>query len=410
MIKKLSQKIVREARAGSATLVYMDEDPKGLGLAVQPSGTKSYFVRYSLKGRPGYLTLGDADFVTLREARATARGVKQQARKGIDPQKLAQGDMTVGQFVQRFYLPRHVHRRLTMRTIDEIVRRLNKHVLPRLGEKPLRSVAPLDIAEIHSSLRKTPVEANRTLAMLSSMFRVAENMGVLDRNPAKGVRRYAETPRDRFLNGEELRRLAGVLDAWPVKHIADVVRLLLYTGCSKAQILQLRWSDVDLSEAWIRSGEKSFVLNHPAMGLLYEVEQETGTHEYVFPELASRPDKMDYQWRKIREAAGLPDARLNDLRHTYSRFATYLGVEGKPMSAVLGHASYEYLTPRTGVEAVGAAIQEELCRGENSQEADFDAEDTEKDSEPRPKLRLVEAAKTLDTGRVLRPGGTGLEY
>ena len=84
------------------------------------------------------------------------------------------------------------------------------------------------------------------------MFRLAEAWDLVPpgHNPCRRVRRYRETPRERFLSRDEYRRLGRVLaeaekDGSENSIAVAAIRLLLLTGCRKTEILSLQWDDVD---------------------------------------------------------------------------------------------------------------------------------------------------------------------
>ena len=107
---------------------------------------------------------------------------------------------------------------------------------------------------MHFNLRDTRYQANRTLALLSKMFNMAEiwELRPDGSNPCRHIRRYREESRERFLSVEEFRRLGKVLDDVLVdgseSHSAvTAIRLLMLTGCRLSEILTLRWAHVDLA-------------------------------------------------------------------------------------------------------------------------------------------------------------------
>ena len=86
---------------------------------------------------------------------------------------------------------------------------LENHILPALGMMPLAMVETAHVATLHYRLRETPRAANRALAVLSKMFSLAAAWGLVadGTNPCRGVRKYKEKKRERFLSRDEYRRL-----------------------------------------------------------------------------------------------------------------------------------------------------------------------------------------------------------
>ena len=92
---------------------------------------------------------------------------------------------------------------------------LHRHVLPDIGRVKAVSVGRATVAKVHMKVGKRhPVAANRTIAVVSAMFAFAEKRGLLPAghvNPARGIDKFPETGRERFLTTEELERLGSAI-------------------------------------------------------------------------------------------------------------------------------------------------------------------------------------------------------
>ena len=145
---------------------------------------------------------------------------------------------------------------------------------------------PSLVAHMHLSFRETPYAANRALAVLSGMMKWAEQQGYRPRgsNPIKGLERFREQKRERFLSEVELRRLGDALTAAEAKaspFAIAAIRLLMFTGARRDEILTLRWEHVDLERGLLllpdsKTGKKPIVLNAPAAALLAGLPRITG--------------------------------------------------------------------------------------------------------------------------------------
>src|SRR5690606_32221441 len=119
--------------------------------------------------------------------------------------------------------------------------------------------------------------AARTVGLLGGIFNFAVDMGYVDASPVKGVKRYPDNRRDRFLSPAELARLGDVLtrlerDGRDPRHIA-IIRLLALTGARKNEIARLRWSELDLDRGMLRlkdskTGPKVIPLGAAALELI----------------------------------------------------------------------------------------------------------------------------------------------
>jgi integrase len=109
-------------------------------------------------------------------------------------------------------------------------------------------LAAADIARVVHCLSITPALANRVRALLSKMLSLAVVWGVRSdpANPARAVQKYPERSRARYLSGEEVKRLGDALSAAqrnasePWQAIA-AIRMLLFSGCRRGEVLGMRW-------------------------------------------------------------------------------------------------------------------------------------------------------------------------
>ena len=261
---------------------------------------------------------------------------------------------------------------------------LENHILPALGMMPLAMVETAHVAALHYRLRETPRAANRALSVLSKMFSLAAAWGLVadGTNPCRGVRKYKEKKRERFLTRDEYRRLGRVLAEAEAEAEAGVegavspyaiaaLRLLMLTGCRLNEILTLRWDDIDRT-----AGE--FRLRDGKTGA--RMVPLTPTAETVLAGIARVPDNpwvivgkkpnthlstITADWYRLRAHAGLNDVRIHDLRHSYASRALAAGESLSMIGKLLGHADiqstarYAHLareTERLSAARVGGSI------------------------------------------------------
>ena len=182
---------------------------KGSGLRVFPSGKKSWIVEY----RPGEggrstakrrMTIGAVGTLTPDEARSKAEKLLAQARLGNDPAAAkaeARKGLTVAEIAQAF-LVEHVGAKRKNRTVEHYKDVLNRIIVPDVGTMKAEKVKRSDIAQIHLKWKRTPFQANRVLAITASMYGFAGRHGLVPQgcNPARGIERYVEDRRERFLS------------------------------------------------------------------------------------------------------------------------------------------------------------------------------------------------------------------
>ncbi len=189
--------------------IFWDRELPGFGVRVYPSGRKVYVVQSRAQGAPKRVTLGTHGELTTTQARLRAAQVIDRIKGGKEPiPPPAQAGATIADLAAR-YLSAHVAQNCNAHTAGIYRGSLENHILPALGMMPLAAVETAHVAALHYRLRATPRAANRALSVLSKMFSLAAAWGLVadGTNPCKGVRKYKEKKRERFLSRDEYRSL-----------------------------------------------------------------------------------------------------------------------------------------------------------------------------------------------------------
>jgi len=214
-----------------------------------------------------------------------------------------------------------------------------------------------DLDEIHQALGKHPYQANRLLALLSKMFSLAVAWGWRADNPAKGIERFAEHRRERWLQADELGALSKAIGTYPDRRIADALRLLILTGSRSGEVLNATWDQFDLSRGvWTKPSHHTkqnktehVPLSAPARLLVAEIRSRAITalgdeaklkdFPYLFPgDKGGKPlQELKGAWKAICAGAGLEGVRVHDLRHTYASHLVSGGHSLPLVGRLLGH-------------------------------------------------------------------------
>ena len=270
---------------------------------------------------------------TPETARKEAQRLLREISQGSDPahnKALQKQTPTLKAFAAR-YLSDYAAPHKKPRSVAQDRLNLEIHILPLLGSRKMDQLSRADMAKLHHALRKTPVAANRCLALCSTMLKLAEGWGIRPdgTNPCRHIKRYKEEKRTRFLSVEEVTRLGKALVQAEQRkeHSVFVVgafRLLILTGARLGEILSLRWDYVDPDDHCLRlpdskTGKKVVYLNEPALAILRRLPRLAG-NPYVLPGARSGRPLVTLQkaWVDIRGAAKLSDVHIHDLRHSFA--------------------------------------------------------------------------------------------
>jgi integrase len=365
----------------AGVLELRDSMERGLCLRVFPSGHATWTLCFRTRdGSRRRLRLGSFPNLKLAEARRRAELERVRISGGADPQaeRLAQrAAPTLGELCDRYLA--EIAPKKKPATIALYEHYLRKLVTASLRARKANAVTREDIAQLHRELGKTrSVTANRVLVTISGAYSFGARHGLTPEglNPARGIEKFREEGRERYLSGEEIAKLGAVLRlgeseeglAWPAvngrsprKHgrklddrrsqlspfVTAAFRLLLFTGCRLREILHLRWKEVDLERGLLllpdsKTGRKPVVLNAAALQVLASVPK-IGGGEYVIVGDSLKKPRRDLKrpWDLIRHHAGLNDVRIHDLRHTHASVGAGAGLGLPIIGALLGHKHHD---------------------------------------------------------------------
>jgi integrase len=379
---RITKRVVDGLKGQESEYFCWDPELVGFGVRVQPSGAKSYIVKYRVgTGRTAptrRITIGAVGKLTPDQARTVARKMLGAVAHGSDPaaERAAEKHAMTLRELAELFLTQHVDAKRKASTATLYKDILNRLILAELGNRKAENITTSEFASLHLKLQEHPYQANRMLAIVGSLYSFAEKQKILPlgTSPVRGIEKYRERGRERFLSVPELTRLGDAIregetvgipyevDATKPKakharkpenrrtiigpHAAAALRLLIFTGARLREILGLRWEWVDLERGLLllpdsKTGKKSIVLNAPAMKVLAELSrlgayviagQSAGTDEET-----PRPD-LNRPWRAVAKRAGLVGVRLHDLRHTHASFGAGAGLGLPIIGKLLGHA------------------------------------------------------------------------
>ena len=217
--QRITKRTVDALQSNGSEFTVWDDTVSGFGVRVRPTGAKSYVVVYRAgagRGAPvRRYTIAAVGKITPERARARAKVILGAVAHGHDPadQKTAErGAPTVAELADRF-MADHVRAKRKAGTAEFYRDILDRIVKPAVGTTKADKLTRLQVGRLHSSLADTPFQANRVLAVVGSMYAFAGRAGIVPEgtNPARGIDKFKESRRERFLTGEELERLGSAI-------------------------------------------------------------------------------------------------------------------------------------------------------------------------------------------------------
>ena len=343
-----------EALSAEKDTVFWDGGLKGFGVRVYPSGSKVYVVQSRGPGGPKRVTVGRHGVISAGQARRRAALILARIKAGENPvpKSSSRGEAgpTIAGLAER-YLREHVDVRCKPSTRKSQRQVVGKYILPALGRLPVSELERRHVGNLHAGLHKSPGSANEAVATLSRILNKAEAWGLVPpgSNPCRFVKKYRRRRLERFLTGEEFRRLGRVLSALEAEgkvppHAAAALRLLMLTGCRLGEILTLRWEDVhpEANEIRLRdskTGPWVVPLSPAAARVLAGLPRPAETPWVIAGRKpGTRLAHIHHHWYRVRERAGLEDVRIHDLRHSFASRALALGESLPMIGKLLGHS------------------------------------------------------------------------
>lgn len=332
-------------RTNLAPGIYWDQKLTGFGLRVRDSGHKSWIVKFAERGKPKWVTLGEAGKVEALIARERAISLLGDAALDGLPRKRKERAVPLFRdYVAEFWRDyAHHWKPATAASNRSVIRR---RLLPVFGDMGVDQITPANIARWRDGMAELGGSFNRSLPVLAVMLTYAEQLGYRRKgsNPCKGVSRYKRQLPDRYLTSAEYRRLARTLEVVEAEQPSAVaaLRLLMFTGARSGEVTRLKWSYVQPPRLMLpdsKTGPKTIYLNSPAMEVL-DALPRGDLDDWVLPMRGApdRPVELDMIWLRIRRRAALPDVRIHDLRHSFASVAIQDNIPLHVIGKLLGHA------------------------------------------------------------------------
>lgn len=338
------------AKEGNKQDIRWDDSLAGFGVRVYPSGKKSFVLSYRHSGRKHIIVLGQYGQLTLAQAKKSAKDELAKLRlTDADPaaerKKRRQGD-TVGDLCLAYLKD---YAKIHKKSWRDDERRINNRILPAWKNLKANGLSHTDIAALHRQIgAKHPYEANRVVELISKMYHLAAEWGVVPRsiqNPAHGIKAFKEEKRDRWVSPEELPRLIEAIERESNIYARYALWLYLLTGVRKNELLHAKWSDIDFQRGELcladtKNGKKHYVpLSTAALSVLEKIPRQS-KNPYIIVGNVSKKHliNIDKPWRRVRKRAQVEDLRLHDLRRTVGSWLAQSGNSLHLIGRILNHS------------------------------------------------------------------------
>ena len=374
---KLTKKLVDSAVPRDAPFFVWCSDLPGFGVRVFPSGKRVYYADYRNRdGGRKRMSLGAHGKLTTEEARKLAMMTLGDVLKGGDPREeraTRRKSITMAELCDDYLIAagnglvmgkRSLPKKASTLAIDK--GRIERHIKPLLGRKLVKDVERADIVRFISdvTLGKTAITektgnlrgkaiveggrgtAARTTGLLGGIMSFAVSAGIIDHNPATGVKKPADKRRQRRLTAEEYRQLGTALAAAEAEFVTwqgiEGAWLFALTGCRHDEAVCLRWAEVDEPGSCFRltdtkEGASVRPVGRPALDRLLKLPRAT---EFVLPAVRGEGSfgGMPGAWKRLMTKARLEGVTPHTLRHSFASVAGDLGFTESTIGAMLGHS------------------------------------------------------------------------
>lgn len=400
----------------SGNRVYWDDERerRGFGIRITAGGVKSFVYEYTpkrtvevedeqgrtservIEGNRRRYTIGQYPEWSLTAALGKLEELKKEIREGIDPLEV-KAEMrkapTMEELCMAYTSSRRFRKKRATSQRDDRAK-IDRIIVPRFGSKRVAAISKAAVEKLHDEMEATPYQANRVLALLSTLFNFAKSEGFPTGNPAKGVERHPEHQRENKLTIPQMVKLYEAMTEYAKrtyknkdehkddkqgaasgKAASAALRLLMLTGSRLNEVLVAGWSEFDLERGWWakpaanvkQKKDTGIPLSGAAVRILDDLKSKENRTGPVFPSEGERV-LVDKPWDQCCAAAGLAEKyqvpsfdmykkqridkktgepimldryrntiRIHDLRHAFASYLVSRGHSLVTIGRLLGH-------------------------------------------------------------------------
>ena len=283
---------------------YKLSDGDGLFLIVNPSGSKYWRLKYFFAGKEKLLALGVYPEVSLIKARNRRAQAREALADGTDPAQakkevkrlITLKNANILEVIAREWYEKRKHE-WAATSADSMLARLEKHILPTLGQRPIADITASEILAVLRVVEDSGAleTARRVMQMIGQIFMYAIATRRAERNPVPDLRGALKTPvvkHHSFLNASDLPQYLKKLEAYdghPQTKLA--LRFLLLTFVRTNELRGAQWAEIDWNNAeWRIPAERMKMkelhivpLSSQSIAVLRDLQKHTGNRQHIFP-------------------------------------------------------------------------------------------------------------------------------
>ena len=339
----------------SGITVLHDTEKSTLKAHVTPKGKIVFYYRNTVNGNAHREAIGDYGIITIDQARRGATAIELKHSSGM---LLSTDDQAINndiKFNDGFHEFMERYSKKEKRSWMDDEREIKLHVRQWFDRK-MTSITKYDVQALveHIADNSGKTQANHIIERISAIYNKLIDWGYKLTNPTSGVKKYKLTKRTRFLTAEELPRFWEILDDYEHTDIPDIVKIALFTGARKSNILSMRWLEVDWDrKVWnipmTKNGDPHTVPLSEELVCILRSRQTNQLlmhkqSKWVFPSNVSKSGHVEdikKTWLKLLQSINIQGFHFHDLRHTYASYQAMNGSSLKLIGATLGHKSMQ---------------------------------------------------------------------
>lgn len=355
--KHLTDKAIKSLKTTLPQEDFIDEgfSRRGVtfGVRVNRTGSKEFFVRYrDLTKRYRRISIGDASVLSLSKAHEKVCELVLKIAQGLDPayeRDAYKGAITFADLCAK-YLSTHARQKRDGGQEDRRI--IEADLLPAWSNHKACDIQRRDVIALLDQIgiqRDAPIMANRTRALISSIFSFAVERELVTTSPCYGLKKkFREKSKDRFLSDNEIKSIWSHLEKESLETRAALLFILL-TAQRPGEVMTARWSDIGEGGVWRLTSEKTknsrrqiVPLSEGALAILDDLRRHAEPSEYVFRTARSAHIKhrtLQNATARLAANSSIPNFTPHDLRRTAATLLRKTGARTETLRKILNHST-----------------------------------------------------------------------